>query len=550
MINKTKTESKIQLGTSIANKYGLGNLSANFDKVFEHSKTFSAHAVVIGGYNAGKSALLNKYIGRYVLEEAQKPETNIAAELEYAPVEKIVATMLDGTRKEIIDVMHEDVTEMRNVTYYLNSENLRQQTDFILVDTPGFDSGVEQHNKALLQYLNKDTGYILVVDCEKGSISESTIQFIDEITNYSDNFAVILSKCDKQTDEDIEEVKEYISDALLSITGKRQKIESTSIFDPQVVEKINSIINSFNAQILYDANVSLKLNKEIELLIRALETIRDKAECDTTELDKEIEKRQAIRSNIEERLKKEKKKLSEQLHNNTKENIIHSINTVLQNHVDDLASSFKSGPEVFKERIVSLLRPVLIQEMENVSFESYEHIIDRLDLNGLANSTDIEGITEIVMGIYEKLKLSDRHTKCEDGAEMGSTTMGTYKIISTILAITTDIVAKPLELIIVFLPEIIKLIGMFLGQSQDQKLTDAIRNKVIPEILRNFRNELDEPLTEIQNLLIENIENSINELLNVENEAISNAMMKKQELEDNYTKYLSDIDDDIALLKE
>lgn len=78
--------------------------------------------------------------------------------------------------------------------------------------------------------------------------------------------------------------------------------------------------------------------------------------------------------------------------------------------------------------------------------------------------------------------------------------MGTkaYTAIASILAISTNVLAPPLELLIVFLPEILKVFNTLTGQSKEQQIEDAIRTKVIPEIVSKVRNELDTSLNDVK----------------------------------------------------
>ena len=67
---------------------------------------------------------MNKYIGKTVLVEDQGPQTNVATELHYSENERIVATFMDGTKSEVMSPDDVDVNTVRNIEYYLDSENI------------------------------------------------------------------------------------------------------------------------------------------------------------------------------------------------------------------------------------------------------------------------------------------------------------------------------------------------------------------------------------------------------------------------------------------
>jgi hypothetical protein len=60
MINKTINKEKALKEKSIAEKYGLLDQAAELDNFIKKNDDYKAHILMIGGYSAGKSALLNK----------------------------------------------------------------------------------------------------------------------------------------------------------------------------------------------------------------------------------------------------------------------------------------------------------------------------------------------------------------------------------------------------------------------------------------------------------------------------------------------------------
>lgn len=63
---------------------------------------------------------------------------------------------------------------------------------------PGFNSNIEQHNRAILQYVERGNAYLLVIDCEEGGMKASVLEFVEEIRKYDHNLIIVLSKVDKK----------------------------------------------------------------------------------------------------------------------------------------------------------------------------------------------------------------------------------------------------------------------------------------------------------------------------------------------------------------
>ncbi len=557
MINKAINKEKALLVRNITEKYGLMDQLAELDNFIARNEEYKAHILMLGGYSAGKSALLNKYIGKKVLKENQGPETDIAVELYFSEKEHIVANMLSGSKQEISDIEQINIEETRNIEYYLNSENLKTQSDYIMVDTPGFDSGIEKHNKALMQYVDRGTAFFLVIDCENGTISESTLKFINEVTNYSTDIAVIINKCDKKTDTEIEEIREHIEDLLLAWTGRSFPLICTSIYDDDVEKKMKQLIGGFNPQYLYDKTITSELKRREDEIVQALEVLKEKTTCNTEEIEEEIVKRENARKRLLEQINLQKKRLGTKLHNEIKEQIVSNVYSQLMCNAESLASAYKGGIELFQERVIEIIRPVMISEIENYSSLAYEDFIKHLNYKDIDVLNNSDEITEVVESVYEKLielskdgAISVPVVHESDNTNLADSAMKTYRAVSSILAIATDAVAPPLELLIVFLPDIIKLLGVLTGNTKEQQLVEVIQNKIIPQIVAKVRTELDKSLNEVESVMLVDISANVEEILNIENEALEVAKNKKSETESTYSEFISSIDEDIAAIRK
>lgn len=558
MINKIQNKSKASVAKEIAKKYGLSDLEKEFNSFIEFNEQYKAHILLIGGYSAGKSALLNKYIGKTVLVEDQGPQTNVATELHYSENERIVATFMDGTKSEVMSPDDVDVNTVRNIEYYLDSENIKTQCDYIIVDTPGFDSGIEQHNKALMQYVDYGTAFILVVDCEKGTVSESALNFVNEVSHYSNDIAVIINKCDKKVPEDAEAVKEHIEDLLLASCGKSFNVICTSIYDDDVSEKIAKLISLFSPQYLYEKNVTERLVSLIDTLVNSLGIIKEKRNCDTSEIDEEIANRERAKQRLLEQIETQKKRLGTKLHNEIKEKIVGKIQSQLMVSAPALAQAYQGGVELFQQKIIEIIRPIMVTEMEEYSTIACEDFISHLNYNSLNIVDKSEEIADVVNSVYSKLialnenqsLVVPRLEQDDINSDKIDESIVAYKTITSLLAISTEFVWPPLELVIVFLPDIIKFLNTLTGTTKEQQLIDAIQKQIIPQIVSKIRNELDQSLSDVEEVMIENICLNIEEIIDIESEALEVAKGKKEEYQMEFESFINQIEEDINLLRK
>ena len=104
-----------------------------------------------------------------------------------------------------------------------------------------------------------------------------------------------------------------------------------------------------------------------------------------------------------------------------------------------------------------------------------------------------------------------------------------YKSITATLAITSEVIHPALEIVIVFLPEII---AFFSAKSQEAKMKQEMYNKfsseIIPSIKTKLRGELPSLFSSQINSIIETISEKFEEQLQQKEIEISKAQEEKQ----------------------
>lgn len=553
MINKNEISKKIEMAKELADKYELTSLSNDFEMLKKSNEEYKISVLFIGGYSAGKSALLNCMIGSEKLVENQAPETAIATELSFAEVDSIVAISDEGKSTSVESLQNIEADTCNHVVYNVYSENLRELPEYVLVDTPGFDSGIERHNKALMQYIGKKgTAYVLVVDCEKGTLSHSALNYLNEVSHYSNDIAVIINKCDKKTEDDVMEIKEHISKLLVSNCGKECPIVTTSKYDEDVVTKILSLIQKFEPQELYEKNVGTIVDMKISDLTKALTVLEKNKSLDVSDIEEEIEKREKTKEKLQSEVRQQQANMKQKMHNDVKNKIINNISAKLNNNAKVLAEAYKISVESFQEKVISMIRPIIIKSVENYESVAYEDIIKGINISNLNLGADGEEIGAFLSEVLVKMEnmssvLSQTVIDAEN-TDKNVTGRSSYRTITSFLAIATDVIAPPLELLIVILPDLINFVHIFIGNNQDQRLIEEIQRKVIPQIVDKISEEIEGSLDTVEEIMAQNIEETISGLIQVEADALEKAIEKKNELENNYEQYIEQLKVDISLL--
>lgn len=276
MVDRSLYDKVLEEIKSIYSHHSGCDFNTSLSKVMNIRDNFDIKLMLIGHFSAGKTALINSLIGkRGFLKESQEPQTAIATELKYDEIESAYAFDVNGN-KEVFDAQKEYISSQYNrIEFRINSPVLKEINDFTIVDTPGFDAGIEAHTKALTNYIGVGSAYLVVIDQEKGGIDQTTLDFIREISNYSSQVAVLINKCDKITEEIAESIAESARFTLM-MNGLSYRVYTVSSIDSDISEKLRTIISSFNAQEAFNKVMLREIKAELFSTEKILEVSKQR----------------------------------------------------------------------------------------------------------------------------------------------------------------------------------------------------------------------------------------------------------------------------------
>ena len=347
---KKKLYDTLEIIQNIDGKYELRTLEEKTVLIYKHMEEFALKILFVGEFSAGKSALINGVIGEELLTENQRPETAIASEVIYDTDEYIEAVKGDVRNQyKIEDSTQINIKEYDFLIWHLNREELKKYKGCTIVDMPGFNSGIQEHNKAILRYAGKGNAYILVIDCEDGAIKQNMAQFIEEIKQYEDNIAIVVTKTDLRTDEDVEQIMDNIRINAEMLFMDQVSMIATSKYDDNIGEKVGNLIVCFDQEKIFVQEFMPQVYDAGVRCIDSLETYRKGMKLNLSQFDKEIEKHEKARKELTDKLKKEKVKLEKQFKNSVGPAIIADVQSALHNNAETLAN--KIGRASCRERV-------------------------------------------------------------------------------------------------------------------------------------------------------------------------------------------------------
>ncbi|MEZ5417161.1 MAG: dynamin family protein [Vicinamibacterales bacterium] len=153
--------------------------------------------VVVGEFNAGKSALINALLGERVLTEGVTPTTTHVQVLRHADQAENRAD--DGVRSVTAD-----------------APLLR---DIHVVDTPGTNAITREHEVLTRRFVPRADVILFVASADR-PLSESERQFLHQIREWGKKVVIVVNKADLMTTEaDLDTVCTFVRDNVRALLG-------------------------------------------------------------------------------------------------------------------------------------------------------------------------------------------------------------------------------------------------------------------------------------------------------------------------------------------
>lgn len=531
----------------ITEKYPLSkDLKSQMEGLETEMAQFAIKLPIVGGFNAGKSSLINTFLGDDFLPVEVLPETAIAAEVKYGS-NKVIAHDYNSNQTEyaLDQIKDIDSGRYKYIEILLENEKLKDLEDIILVDMPGFDSGIAEHNKAIFQYLKEGVVFLIVVECTDGSLKSSVSNFLYELGLYELDFGVIVNKVDKVTEEMkgqvvrnmTEHVKNINKDAVVFTASDRLESGNSGFLEfLKGIDKEKVFVDQFKTKV-----------QQLILRVKTnLQVLHSNSDANIDDINKKIKEIEKKISTLNDQLKKEETQITHKIRNEVKENILEDVERVLMNESHSLAVSAKAGETSFNQKVNELIRPVLIASTNQQLELTFSELLVKM-------STEMKDLSSIAQGVSKVNEAFDGTIKKVAAGFEKITTSGEaikkyeklFKISVGSLAIVTAVVAPWIELILFFLPDILKVFGFNNEEKQIEKLKVEIENKAIPQIIGKIRNNIVESLENVKDQVLADLKKEMEEDMQDLYTALKQSIEDKQKAEDDYTSYQKQLELDI-----
>ncbi|MBI4671837.1 MAG: dynamin family protein [Chloroflexi bacterium] len=247
-----------------------GDLSALQDAIVRLEELFLI--VVVGEFNAGKSALINGLLGAKVLQEGAIPTTTRVTLLKYG------------------DTLHETVSadDLAQVAYPLDL--LREIN---IVDTPGTNAVIRRHEELTRNFIPRSDLVLFVTSADR-PFTESERQFMEHIREWGKKIVLVVNKRDLLEDQkSLDDVYRFVSGnatQLLSVTpelffvsAKREVVDDTLRGGMEV---LNQYIRSWLDQ---DARLRVKFSTPLGVADQVLKRAETSALREREQMAQDVE---------------------------------------------------------------------------------------------------------------------------------------------------------------------------------------------------------------------------------------------------------------------
>lgn len=490
----------------------------------ELKESGSIKVPIVGDFSSGKSSLINAFIGQNTLLPVDiTPETAVAYEL-YFSINESVILYRDGVKIEerpLGEIKQLSTRPGDIAKVYVDSEKIKELElrGIILVDMPGIDSGIKEHNDAILNYINKGTVFILCVDCAGGSLRQSTLAFITELTKYNLKPAVLVTKTDKKPTSEVSEIIEYVQFQSRKVIGDETFVGKISAHSNDVVD-FEHFLNQLDVNALVAEKFNGRITQYLNQQLGALSTQVKIYQADVENAEKQLEALEEERLRAAATIKNAN--VGDTPEKSTQD-VLDLVASTLKVHSSEIAQMVmdKEDTSAINARILNYIRPVIVlafrEEGEQYA-SAMNTVVDQVS-SSLQNNMVIDG------NIFDNLVDSFR-----------GEIIGGVSIAADVLLAMPHVFAKALGFVLQFLGEKVPdLIKWLLGKSKDDVLLDVttkVETAVIPQIIERLRPDILQQITAQQQRIRENISASVSSSIG----NMQDSVMASKEMADKVDK--------------
>lgn len=281
---------------------------------------FEIRVPLIGAFSCGKSSLLNALLGENLLATAVTPETAVPAELRFGTERHLAGRLPDGRS---LPLSAADLRESRLaplldggwVAAQLPCPVLAARPQLVLVDLPGWDSGVAAHERVIDDYASRSLAYGVVVSVEEGGLRDSLRRALLELAIAQMPVVLIVSKADKRTPEDVQAVVARLGQDVTALMGRAPLAVAVTSARKKHLGALESALDILQdrASDLFEARVVAPYRRQLAHAAQHLRLLASQDHQDGARIQADIDKLEQDLRAFDARMRQESDALQAQI---------------------------------------------------------------------------------------------------------------------------------------------------------------------------------------------------------------------------------------------
>lgn len=154
--------------------------------------------VIVGEFNAGKSAFINALLGQNILKEGVTPTTSQINVLKHG----------ETSRRQVQEAHLHILTEPVDILRHIN-----------IVDTPGTNAIIQEHQTITEEFVPRADLVLFITSADR-PFTESERTFMSQIKAWGKKVVIVINKIDiLETEEDLNQVVNFVRDNGAALLG-------------------------------------------------------------------------------------------------------------------------------------------------------------------------------------------------------------------------------------------------------------------------------------------------------------------------------------------
>ncbi len=477
---------------------------------------------IIGAFSAGKSSLINTFLGADILPVGITPETELATELRFSRDPHVLAHRADGgsDRLAVEDLLSikPRASSYTHLELHLDDPRLEALYPQVLVDMPGFGSSLDSHNKAIAHYLPRGAHFIVAVSVPDGTLAESTLRQLETMQTYEAGFSILLSKANLRSAEEVDAVEVAVREQLELRLGVAPAMARD---DRKQGNGLASLLPKISASDLWIGRFLPRISRQLAHARAQVKMARKALDQSDADIDRSVRQLNDALDDLNAQRDALVAKLGRSRLSQVVEQCVEEVGQALREASSELQAAAAGGNNPRFAQVVSdisrqRLSRVVKERMEGLSQQAIGDLAKSLSQREVDDVGSVGGpdwtqqmqtrvqetltqtgqALERWQGNLQKAREDEKLLRPyagddENDREKTQRARVAFRSITTVLAVTTSVVAPAIELVVIFLPEIL---GFVSRKLREEELRKTIDNQVIPSVQREFRTKLPELL--------------------------------------------------------